>query len=170
MRCTSSIAARAARPAAAASSAWTCNSFSAAIARNVKRCSAMVFNCRLVPRPRGLESAAHAENSIVRAQGLEELAATAAGVELARILDVADRPLEAPAAGEQVLRAERGREPAEGREPLVAREDPGLRAGNERRIEVGLRLRVVAKRRPQRPPLAHRLAPGNLERVRPDPP
>jgi hypothetical protein len=52
-----------------------------------------------------LEGAAHTDDRIVRAQGLEELAPAAARVEAAGVLDVADRAFEAPTRGMQVLGA-----------------------------------------------------------------
>src|SRR5213078_3524298 len=129
MRCTSAIAACAAARAPAASAAWTWISFSAAIARNAKRCSAI---------RKASEGAAHADDPIVRAQRDEGLAPTAAEPETARVLDVPDGAFHAPAVVELELRAKRRGKPAEGGEALVAREDRRLRPRNHRRVEIGL--------------------------------
>src|SRR6185369_4622041 len=105
MRFTSSTAARAAASALRAS-AWIWISFSAAIARKVKRCS--------VKGTRS-ERVAHADQSVIRAQRLERFVAPAAEMQRARVVHVARGSLDGEARLVAVDEAQRGREPAEGR-------------------------------------------------------
>src|SRR6185503_62657 len=100
----------------------------------------------------------------------EGLGAASACVQSARVLDVSDRSLQAPAAGKQKLCTQRGRNAAEGSETLVAREDIGLGTRDHGGVEIRLRLRVIAKRRADRPGLADALAPRDFDGMRADAP
>src|SRR5437016_10303989 len=113
MRATSSIALPAASRARCASSALSCSSFAAAMARNAKRCSAIAF----------LEGLREADDPVHRAQRLERRVARAAEAKARRIVHVACGRFDAEAVVEAPDHAQRRREPAEGREALVARQD-----------------------------------------------
>src|SRR5687768_5455108 len=115
MRATSAIAASAARRAADPSALWMSTSFSAAIARKRKRCSAT------------LERAADRHDAVVRAQ---RIAAGAAGAPLPQprgIVHVSGGRFDHEAAVQLEDGAQAGREAAEGGEALVARQHLWLR-------------------------------------------
>src|SRR5512143_405889 len=117
MRRTSSIATAAIDAASPPSRAWTWTSFTAAIARKAKRCSAM-----------GSERARDGHQPVDRAQRLEGLAAVAAQAQRRRVVHVARGAFDEEAVVQPQYHAQRGRQPPEGSQPLVAREDLRLRA------------------------------------------
>src|SRR2546421_9343556 len=101
MRATSSIARPAASRARRASSACSCSSFAAAMARNAKRCSAIAF----------LEGLREADDPVHRAQRLERGIARAAEAKARRVVHVAGGGLRGEAVVEAADHAQRRREP-----------------------------------------------------------
>src|SRR5688572_12591517 len=112
MRATSSMARAAASRARAASSPWSCSSFSAAMARKVNPWRATEAI---------LERVAYAQHAVPRAQRRVDGAAVAAQVQALRVVDVAHRRLEGEAALDAVDAAHARREPAECGEARIAR-------------------------------------------------
>src|SRR5688572_26424311 len=158
MRATSSIARTAAARASAASSQWSWSSFSAAIARKLKP-------WRATRRPAS-ERAADAQDAVPRLQRGIGRRAVAAGAKDARVVHVADGELDQQSAFQLQDPAHRRGDATECGKARIARELGRRGPRDERRVEARGALRVIANRGANRPALAHRLLPRELERVR----